>query len=96
MVVEYSVFGGGPTRAQAIEEAKKWIASERDAWWNKQEAIIFLDDLRLVPSRLMYLKFLRAHTTDSRITLVVVTTASATPGILAPTIPTPVGYGFLL
>ena len=48
VVVEYSVPGGGPTRAQAIEQAKKWIASERDAWWNKQEAIIFLDDPRLV------------------------------------------------
>ena len=50
VVVEYSVPGIGPTRAQAIEQAKKWIASERDAWWNKQEAIIFLDDPRLVGS----------------------------------------------
>ena len=49
MVVEYRVYGGEPTEAQAIEQAKKWIASERDAWWNKQEAIIFLDDLRFVP-----------------------------------------------
>ena len=48
VVVEYSVHGSGPTKAQAIEEAKKWIASERDAWWNKQEAIIFLEDLRFV------------------------------------------------
>ena len=46
VVVEYYVGGGGPTRYQAIEYAKKWIASERDAWWNKQEAIIFLDDPR--------------------------------------------------
>ena len=49
VVVEYRVYGGEPTEAQAIEQAKKWIASERDAWWNKQEAIIFLDDLRFVP-----------------------------------------------
>ena len=48
VVVEYSVHGSGPTKTQAIEEAKKWIASERDAWWNKQEAIIFLEDLRFV------------------------------------------------
>ena len=48
VVVEYSVARGRPTKAQAIEEAEKWIASERDAWWNKQEAIIFLDDLRFV------------------------------------------------
>ena len=48
MVVEYSVHGSGPTKAQAIEEAKKWIASECDAWWNKKEAIIFLEDLRFV------------------------------------------------
>ena len=46
VVVEYSLYSGMPTKAQAIEEAKKWIASERDVWWNKREAIIFLDDLR--------------------------------------------------
>ena len=46
VVVEYSVAGLKTTKAQAIEEAKKWIASERDAWWNKRDAIIFLDDLR--------------------------------------------------
>ena len=46
VVVEYSVYGGMPTKAQAIKEAKKWIASRRDEWWNKQEAIIFLNDLR--------------------------------------------------
>ena len=48
VVVEYSVPGIGPTRAQAIEQAKKWIDSRRDEWWNKQEAIIFLEDLRFV------------------------------------------------
>ena len=48
VVVEYSDAGGRPTKAQAIEEAEKWIASERDEWWNKREAIIFLDDLRFV------------------------------------------------
>ena len=46
VVVEYLVYGGMPTEAQAIEKAKKWIASERDVWWHKREAIIFLDDLR--------------------------------------------------
>ena len=48
VVVEYSVASRKPTKAQAIEGAKKWIASERDAWWNKRDAIIFLDDLRFV------------------------------------------------
>ncbi len=46
VVVEYTSHSGRPTKARAIEEAKKWIASERDEWWNKQEAIIFLDDAR--------------------------------------------------
>ena len=49
VVVEYSSFAPGrPTKAQAIEQAEKWIASKRDAWWNKREAIVFLDDLRFV------------------------------------------------
>ena len=48
VVVEYYVARGRPTKAQAIEEAEKWIASERDEWWNKQEAIIFLDDARFI------------------------------------------------
>ena len=47
VVVEYSVFGRVSTKTQAIEEAKEWIASARDEWWNEREAIIFLDDLRL-------------------------------------------------
>lgn len=46
VVVEYLVYGGMPTEAQAIEKAKKWIASRRDVWWYKREAIVFLDDLR--------------------------------------------------
>lgn len=53
VVVEYPVHGGSPTEAQAIERAEEWIASERDAWWNKREAIIFLDDLRF-PGSLWY------------------------------------------
>ena len=48
VVVEYSVRGGVSTKAQAIEEAKKWIASRHDEWWNEREAIIFLDDLRFM------------------------------------------------
>ncbi|MDE2715909.1 MAG: DUF6174 domain-containing protein [Chloroflexota bacterium] len=46
MVVEYLVYGGMPTKAQALEKAEEWIASNHEAWWNKREAIIFLDDLR--------------------------------------------------
>ena len=55
VVVEYSVYGHEPTKAQAIEQAKKSIASLRDArleWWNKREAIIFLDDLRFAGGKL--------------------------------------------
>lgn len=51
VVVEYVVSLGMPTEAQAIEKAKKWIASERDVWWYKREAIIFLDDLRFAGSK---------------------------------------------
>ena len=51
VVVEYSVASRKPTKAQAIQEAKKWIGSRRDEWWNKREAIIFLDDLRFVKWR---------------------------------------------
>ena len=46
VVVEYSFAPGRPTKAQAIDEAEKWIASRHDEWWNEREAIIFLDDLR--------------------------------------------------
>lgn len=48
VVVEYYVGGRRPTKAQAIEDAKKWIDSNREEWWNTQEAIIFLDDPRFV------------------------------------------------
>ena len=48
VVVEYSIYGGMPTKAQALEKAEEWIASNHEAWWNKREAIIFLDDLRFV------------------------------------------------
>ena len=52
VVVEYSAGNGRPTEAQAIEEAKKWIASEREVWWYKREAIILLDDLRFAGGEL--------------------------------------------
>lgn len=52
VVVEYSVYYGMPTKAQAIEKAEEWIASARDAWWNEREAIIFLDDLRFAGAKI--------------------------------------------
>ena len=52
VVVEYSVSNRVPTKARALEKAEERIASNHDAWWNKREAIIFLDDLRFAGGKI--------------------------------------------